>query len=77
MNEIYISVSITEYGNGYMDCTYAEQIDDNPLTFEHISLDKARRMMWELVLAGGVRRVNINRLDRDIVTREAYIFLDN
>lgn len=75
--EIYIDISITEYGNGKIDCVYAEQIDDDPMTLTHIDLDKARKMIWELVLAGGVRKVHVNQFDRDIVSREAYIFLAN
>lgn len=77
MKEIYISVRITEYGTGDMTCTLTQQVNDEPLESQCISLDKARKLMWELVLAGGQREVYINRLDRDIVTRSAYIFLPN
>ena len=73
--EIYISVRITEYGNGKMTCILSQSVDDNPLECTPIDLDKARKLMWELVLAGGKREVSINRLDRDIITRGAYIFL--
>ena len=75
--EIYIDVSITEYGNGKIDCVYAEQIDDEKMTINFIDLDKARRMIWELVLAGGVRKVHVNQFDRHIISSEAYIFLAN
>lgn len=77
MNEIYINVQIVDYGNGNIRCTLSQAVDDEPLDTKIISLDKARKLMWELVLAGGVREVNINRFDRDIVTRGAYIFLPN
>lgn len=77
MNEIYISVRITEYGNGNTTCTLTQSVDNEPLESQYISLDKARKLIWELVLAGGKREVSINRLDRDIVTRTAYIFLPN
>lgn len=77
MNEIYISVRITEYGNGHVTCTLTQSVNDEPLETQYISLDKARKLIWELVLAGGEREVHINRLDRDIVTRTAYIFLPN
>ena len=75
--EIYISVRITDFGNGSQTCALAQSVDDGPLESEYISLDKARKLMWELVLAGGKREVSISRLDRDIVTRSAYIFLPN
>ena len=75
--EIYISVRITEYGNGKSTCTITQSVDDEPLKTQYISMEKARKLMWELVLAGGTRDVSINRLDRDIVTRSAYIFLPN
>lgn len=77
MNEIYISIRITEYGNGHVNCYMTQSVNDEPLETTQISLDKARKLMWELVLAGGTREVHINRLDRDIVTRSAYIFLPN
>lgn len=77
MNEIYINISITEYGNGNMDCLYTEQVNDEPMTIKRIELDKARRLIWELVLAGGKRTVGINSYDRNIVRRDAYIFLAN
>ena len=76
-NEIYMSVSITEYGNGYTRCVFSESINDEPLRSENITLEKARQLMWELVLAGGKRSVHTNWYDRDIVTRDAYIFLPN
>ena len=77
MNGIYISARITEYGNGDVTCTLTQSVDDGPLETQYISLDKARKLIWELVLAGGKREISINRLDRDIVTRTAYIFLPN
>lgn len=77
MKEIYINIRITEYGNGDMTCVMNQSIDGGPIEITKISLDKARKLMWELVLAGGTREININRYDRDIVTRNAYIFLPN
>ena len=77
MNEIYINVRITEYGNGHVTCVLSQSVNDEPLETQYMSLDKARKLIWELVLAGGEREVHINRRDRDIVTRSAYIFLPN
>ena len=77
VKEIYMHVTITEYGTGRISCRFTQSIDDGPLEITEITLDKARKLMWELVLAGGKREININRYDRDIVTRSAYIFLPN
>jgi len=70
-----MNVSITYFGNGHIDCRFVESIDDEPIRMTELDLDKARRLMWELKLAGGIRRVNINRLDRDIVAVDTYIIL--
>lgn len=75
MGEIYVAVRITEYGNGYSTCTLSQSVGDEPLDTQFIDINKARKLMWELVLAGGKREVRINRIDRDIITRCAYIFL--
>lgn len=76
-NEIYMSVSITDFGNGRVKCIFSESINDEPIRMRYIDFNKARKLMWELVLAGGKRSVRVNPLDRDIVTSNAYIFLPN
>lgn len=76
-NEIYMNVSITDFGNGNVKCIFSESINDAPIKLRYIDINKARKLMWELVLAGGKRSVRINSLDRDIVTSSAYIFLPN
>lgn len=73
--EIYINVSILDYGNGIVDCHMAQQVDDGELEITKLDLNHARKLMWEVVLAGGRRDVRINSLDRNIVCRDAYIFL--
>jgi len=73
--EIWINVSITDYGNGTIDCRYCESIGDGPIEGKDISINDARRMMWELVLAGGQRSYHTNIFDRSIVSSEVYIFL--
>ena len=74
-DEIWMNISITYYGNGTIDCRYYECIGNAPVEMKKISLDDARRMMWELVLAGGKRSYRTNYLDRSIVSSEVYIFL--
>lgn len=73
-NEIYMNVSITYFGNR-VECRYCEAIGDEPLHIKTIELNKARRLIWELVLAGGQREVCINSRDRSIVRVDAGIFL--
>lgn len=77
MNRIYINVHIINYGNGRIKCSYHESINDGPIQIKELELNKALRMVWELVLAGGKREVHINYLDPTIVTTNAYIFLAN
>ena len=76
-NEIYMKVTITDFGNGNIRCVFSESINDEPIKLNYIDINKARKLMWELVLAGGKRSVSVNAFDRDIVTSGAYIFLPN
>lgn len=76
-NEIYMNINITDFGHGEIRCIFSESIDDGPLKLSYVDINKALKLMWELVLAGGTRSVNVNSLDRNIVTRSAYIFLPN
>ena len=76
-NEIYINVSITDHGNGNITCEMIQSVDDGPLEATKLDRNHANKLIWELVLAGGKRRVWVNRFDRNIVVTEAYIFLDN
>lgn len=75
MNEIYMNVSITYYGNENIRCSYCESIGDEPVRMTKLELDKARRMIWELVLAGGKRTVSTNWYNPEIYTVDAYVFL--
>jgi len=77
MNEIYMNIAITDFGNGRIDCRFYESINDEPLRSTELDLRKAQKLMWELVLAGGVKEVNINRYDPSIVSINTYIFLRN
>ena len=77
MNEIYMNIAITDFGNGRVDCRFCESINDEPLRVTELDLRKAQRLMWELVLAGGVKEVNINRYNHKIVSISTYIFLPN
>lgn len=70
-----MNVSIVDFGNGKIEGRYYESIGDNEIETKELPLDKAKRLMWELVLAGGVRSVRVSRYDRNMVTSEAYIFL--
>lgn len=73
--ELWMNVSIVDFGNGKIEGRYYESVGDNEIETKELPLDKAKRLMWELVLAGGVRSVHVSRYDRRMVTSEAYIFL--
>lgn len=73
--ELWMNVSIVDFGNGNIEGRYYECVGDNEIETKELPLDKAKRLMWELVLAGGVRSVRVSRYDRHMITSEAYIFL--
>ena len=75
--EIYICVTITDYSSGNTECFLNQSINDGPLEMQRISLDKARKLMWELKLAGGTKHMSVNRYNPRITTRDTYIFLPN
>ena len=76
MKEIYISMSIVNYGNGTIESRLCQGIDDEELEITRITeLKKAYKLLWEIVLAGGNHSVHVNSLDNSIVTHNAYIFL--
>lgn len=75
--EIYISIDITDFGDGYVRCEMLQSVDDGPLEATKLDINKAHKLIWELVLAGGKRSYRTNYLDRTIVNQSAYIFLPN
>lgn len=62
MKHIYMSIVITRYSYKGLapDCTLFQKVDDEEMTYTKLDYDTARRMMWELVLAGGDREVSVN-----------------
>lgn len=66
MNSIYMKVDITTYEDGTADCFFHEIIDHNPCQITSIPLQKAQRLMWELVKAGGKRELDVNRYNHHI-----------
>ena len=75
--EIYINISITEFRHGYAHCEMLQSINDGPLEVTKLDRNHANKLIWELVLAGGKRGININRFNRNIVTISASILLPN
>ena len=73
--QVWMDIDIVDYGNGRIDCWYSESIDDEPIRYTALPLDKARQMYWELILAGARHEININRYDRTIVRKNAWMFL--
>jgi len=72
---IYISVDITDYGNGFINCVLLQSIDDGELERTQLDENHANKLMWELVKAGGKRSYRSNYLDPTIVYHGAYLFL--
>lgn len=66
MNSIYMKVDITTYENGDTACTFHEIVDHGDCEITDISLSKAQKLMWELVKAGGERKLDVNRYNRHI-----------
>lgn len=62
MKHIYMSIVITRYSYKGLapDCTLFQKVDEEEMTYTKLDYDTARRMMWELVLAGGEREVSVN-----------------
>lgn len=72
MKHIYMSVVITRYSYKGLapDCDLFQKVDDEEMTHTKLDYDTARRMMWELVLAGGEREVSVNHLKPCISTTQ-------
>ena len=75
-NQIYIYVYTTTYGKGYRKISRLVQDDgEGKLVSKDIEEQKALKLMWEVVLAGGTREVEINYRNPHIVTVGAYLLL--
>lgn len=70
-NCVYMSVHITTYSYPHWKpyCKFFQQIDGEPMTSRTITLDEARRLMWELKLAGGYKTMHVNMFDSKISYR--------
>ena len=68
MKHIYMAVSITRYSHKGMDpdCDLYQKIDDGEMTHSKLDFETACRMMWELKLAGGERKVTVNMFNPSI-----------
>ena len=53
MKELWISVNIVDHTDGSHSCWMGQAVDDEPLEITDLTYDKARKLMWELKLAGG------------------------
>lgn len=72
MKHIYMSLSITDYNSPFLgtECRFWEAVDGGEMTCRKLPLQEARKLMWELVLAGGEKKLSINYLNPKINTRE-------
>ena len=58
-----MSVDITYYDHGLeSDCGFYEILDGGECHSRKLSLEEARKLAWELMLAGGRREFNSNYL---------------
>lgn len=73
--EIWICIEIDYNKDGVYNCSLAQQVGDEEMTIDKLDLLKAKKMMWELVLAGGTHEVRVNRFDRHLIHTQAYIFM--
>ena len=73
--EIWINVEIDYNKHGILNCNLCQQVGDEEMTIEPLPLQDAKRMMWELKLAGGTHEVIVNRFDRYIVTTRTWLIL--
>lgn len=74
-NQIYVYAYITTYSSNRKTCRLVQDYGDGKLVSEDIDELKAKKLIWEIVLAGGTREMDINYLNHRIVTIGAYIFL--
>lgn len=68
MKHIYINISITRYSYHGMepDCDFWQRVDDGEMEHRKLDYNTACRMMWELMLIGGERKITINHLNPGI-----------
>lgn len=69
MKYVYIAVSIVNFHYTRPFCTMYTRVDDGELEEKKLTLDEARKLMWELKLAGGEKTLRINQLDPHITER--------
>ena len=74
MKEVYINVTINYCGT-YKSARLVQSIDDGPLYIKQIPLEKAKKLIWELKLAGGEREVYVSPKNRNTCIVSGYIFL--
>lgn len=73
--EIWISVGIDYNKHGILNCDLCQQVGDEEITIKHLSPLEAKRMIWELKLAGGTHEVTVNRFDRYLVSTRTWLLL--
>ena len=70
MNYVYMAVDITTFNcNIEPRCYFFERLDGGEVTNRELSLDEARKLMWELELAGGEKTITPSPYSNGWVTR--------
>lgn len=73
---VSVTVSITDFGpECHKWCRVYEKLPGEQMTERTISYDKARRMMWELKLAGAYKTTAVNPYDPHINTTDVRLYL--
>lgn len=74
---MYISIEITHFHGSklapnyrFCHCNYYEQIEGEPMTARELDLETARKLQWELLLAGGERSYHSNIFEPGIFSSE-------
>ena len=68
-HSIVMNVYITTYDRYEPMCRLYQKIDNEPFKSYELTMDQARKMMWELKLAGGTKTVEPHPYSSTICTR--------
>ena len=75
--EIYIAAEVHYLSNGATYCTVTQSINNGELMTSQLDESRAKKLIWELVLAGGHRSVIINPNNPRSYSSRAYLFASN
>ena len=75
-NEIYVCVSVTEdVTTGSYWARMSTRLPGGELEIVPLPRARAKKLLWELKLAGGEKRQNIIQYNRNLVDTSTFIFI--